>query len=298
MSIKQLLATVLLFIFTGCASVSQTSIQDGRALGKGSFRFASTGESGPMLNQYLTGPDFANPDEFAAGKDLLEPFTESLELSEQEIEDLEMLLSIWPIAGLNFQYGATDQIDVGLLAYAGGMGMNFGGKLYGKYAFMKEGDKLQAAIVPSFGYGITTFKVDTVSYPTFGASASPSIFSMSDFTYGNMFIGLEAPMSFHHKGDKFATLYFSPRLTMTKIGATYNYFGSTTSLTPSKPMAYAFGFGVGFDNPRIAGKNTGRQELVCQWEKSPITEKYAPNLYLSYTYHLDILTKGKFTMFD
>ena len=103
----------LSLLLTGCASVSVNTYQDGTPLGKGTFRLGFGAEMSPMMNYGLLGVDSTNTDQFL-------DFTDDLEDLSQD-DDSDSTLSdaayYWGLANILLQYGATDNIDIGIMRF-------------------------------------------------------------------------------------------------------------------------------------------------------------------------------------
>tara|TARA_Y100001970_G_C14207385_1_gene844884 strand:- start:1250 stop:2050 length:801 start_codon:yes stop_codon:yes gene_type:complete len=260
--IKSGIATIFFIIFfTGCASVSVSTYQDGSSLGKGKIRIGAGAEMSPMMNYGLEGADPENPENFKA----FELF------EEEELEEgQDSTMYYWGVVNLLMQYGLTDKIDIGLIPFTD-FYFNYGTKGFAKYAFMDEDSKMQIAVVPYYGYG--RFQV-TDSSATPGQEWDAEV-SQFNTTY----YGVDIPISFPNPG-----LYFTLKMYTDILNGSFTYFDQPgIEHTPSQDPRTSYGIAFGADTPG----EYGRIELQVMFQKTP-KDEWLPRAYIGYNKFFDL----------
>ena len=243
-----------MIVLSGCASVSISNYQDGKALGKGKMRIGFGAEMSPMMNYGIEGADKENPEKFKA----FEIFSEA-ELEEGQ----DSTMYYWSLATLLLQYGLTDKIDIGLIPFSD-LSLNLGTKAFAKYSLMGEDSKIQMALVPYYGFG--RYKTQADSASTLGLEWDSKL-SQFNTTY----YGLDLPISWQD-------LYVTLKVYNDKLSGNFTYFDKPgIEHKPSQESRTSYGIAFGADTPG----EYGRIEIQVMYQKTPMDE-WIPRAYIGY----------------
>ena len=240
-------------LFTGCATVSVNTYQDGKSLGKGGVRIGAGAEMSPLKNYGLFPPDVdpADPTKFKV-------------FIEEADTDVDSTLYYWGVYNLLVQYGVTDNIDLGIMPFMGATFLNYGGKVLLKYGLMDQPGGLNAAVVPYFGLGTLGTTEDTSTVATGGP------WELNTFAYNTTYWGLDIPVGFSDWG------YVVFKIYQDKLTGKFVYY-EEGEFNPELDVRTSFGVNVGVDTPG----EYGRIEVGAMYEKTP-QEDWYPRAYVGY----------------
>ena len=257
-----ILIKLFMIFFTGCASVSISNYQDGKALGKSNIRVGGGIETSPMMNYGLMGADKENPEKFK--KNIIFD-------SDFRTEEIDSTLYFWSLANLILQYGLTDNIDVGLIPfsdfsaiYSLGSITNFGAKAFAKYSLMDEHNEMQIAIVPYYGYG--RFRIQDSTSSNLNLEWEPKLIQ-----YNTIYYGLDVPISYQN-------IYLALKVYFDNVTGNFTYFDKPNiEHTPSLDLRTSYGVALGADTPG----SFGRIELQLMFQEVSMDE-WLPRVYIGY----------------
>lgn len=246
----------LIFLGTGCSTISISNFQDGKPLGKGRVRLGIGSELSPMTNYGIAGADVNNPENF-------DTFIDSSDLADGQ----DSSYYFWGLYNLLVQYGVTDKIDIGVIPFVGAYGLNFGAKGFTKYAFMPEESAIQIAAVPYFGY--SRFSVESDSPDEDFSPEWDSKLSQ----YNTIYYGLDIPISW-----KF--LYASMKVYSKTLNGKFTYWDKDITHEPSLSNL-SYGVAIGGDGFKTDGRDLGRTEIQIMYEKTP-KDQWEPRIYVGW----------------
>ena len=248
--LKQIVLSLSLLL-TGCASVAVNTYQDGKTLGKGTFRLGVGGEMSPMKNYGLFGVDKSEGGDPTQFDVLLDPAD----------TDVDSTIYFWWLGNLLMQYGATDNIDIGIMPFTDIL-FNYGAKAFLKYGVINQEGGLSASVVPYFGWG--TFAFDDTS------EAVGNEWELKEFAYNTTYWGLDVPVGFSDWG------YVTLKFYQDKLNGEFTYHSEGT-FEPSLDVRTSFGVNLGLDTPG----EYGRIEAGAMYEKTP-QDDWVPRFYIGY----------------